>query len=153
MKLFTTLAASALTLTMATTAIAQNSSGPLKARQGQFQILAINLGILGGMAKGEVEYTAEAAAAAAGSIVGVSMVAQDALWPEGTDEMSLDGTRAKASIWDEREDFLAKWSDLGTAAAALQTAAATGPEAIGPALGMIGGTCKACHEAHRAPAN
>ena len=41
---------------------------PVKARQGQFRILAINLGILGGMAKGETEYDAEAAQAAADTI-------------------------------------------------------------------------------------
>ena len=41
--------------------VAQDYAQALKARQGQFNILAINLGILGGMARGTVEYDAEAA--------------------------------------------------------------------------------------------
>jgi cytochrome c556 len=49
----------------ATTAYAQDLPREVKARQGQFQIMAINLGILGGIAKGEIEYDAATAQAAA----------------------------------------------------------------------------------------
>ncbi|MGY9047543.1 MAG: c-type cytochrome [Rhodobacterales bacterium] len=126
-------------------------SGQIKARQGQFQILAINLGILGGMAKGETPYDAELAQHAADSLVAVSHIYEPPLWPEGSDNMSLDGTRALPSIWDERDDFLSKWAALGTAVSGMQEVAATGQEAIGPALGKVGGACKACHDKHRAP--
>lgn len=126
-------------------------SGHLKARQGQFRILAINLGILGGMAKGETPYDAEMAQHAADSLVAVSQIYEPPLWPEGSDNMSLEGTRALPSIWDEREDFLAKWAGLGEAVSGMQQVAATGQEAIGPALGKVGGACKACHDKHRAP--
>lgn len=139
--------------TLASPLLAQDVSGPVKARQGQFNVLAINLGILGGMARGSVDYDAEAAAAAADSLVGVSMIHQPPLWPDASDEMSIDGTRAKAEIWDNWDDFEAKWAALGPAAEAMKTAAAEGPDAIAPALGALGGTCKACHTAYRAPAN
>ncbi|CAG0911098.1 unnamed protein product [Cyprideis torosa] len=132
-------------------ALAQDMPKEVKARQGQFQIMALNLGILGGMAKGAVEYDAEVAQAAAGSLVGISMVNQGPLWPEGTSELDIDGTRAKVEIWDNLPDVLAKWSDFGTAAKAMQTAAGEGPEAIGQALGQVGGASKACHDAYRAP--
>lgn len=132
-------------------ASAQDYSGHLKARQGQFRVLAINLGILGGMAKGEMAYDAAAAQAAADSIVAASMINQGPLWPEGSDEMGVDGTRAKTTIWEDNADFLAKWSDLGAAAKEMQAAAGTGQAAIGPMMGRVGGTCKACHDAHRAP--
>lgn len=128
-------------------------SGQLKARQGQFRILAINLGILGGMAKGESEYSAEAAQAAADSLVAVSMIHQGPMWPEGSDDMSIEGTRAQVTIWEQNDDFLAKWGDLGTAALAMQAAAGTGQEALGPMMGQVGGACKACHDTHRAPQN
>ncbi|HKK97187.1 MAG TPA: cytochrome c [Marivita sp.] len=128
-------------------------SGQLKARQGQFRIMAINLGILGSMAKGEMEYSAKAAQNAADSLVAVSMVHQPPLWPEGSDGMAIDGTRAEASIWDENEDFLSKWADFGTAAQAMQASAGDGQDALGPLMGQVGGTCKACHDNHRAPAN
>ena len=134
-------------------AYAQDYSGQLKARQGQFRILAINLGILGSMAKGETEYDAGAAQAAADSIVAVSMINQGPLWPEGSDEMGMDGTRAKVTIWENNADFVAKWGALGTAAQALQAAASGGQAGLGAAVGGLGGTCQACHEAHRAPMN
>lgn len=142
-----------IALAIATTASAQDFSAELKARQGQFRIMAINLGILGGMAKGETPYDAAVAQSAADSLVGISMVNQPALWPEGSDSMSIDGTRALPSIWDEREDFLAKWSDVGDAALKAQASAGTGQEALGPLLGAMGGTCKACHDKHRTPSD
>ncbi|MCR8549727.1 cytochrome c [Salipiger sp. P9] len=130
---------------------AQDFSAPLKARQGQFRILAINLGTLGGMAQGKIDYDAEAAQMAADSLVAVTMIHEGPLWPEGSSEMDIDGTRAKAEIWDNWEDFASKWSALGAAAEGMQTVAATGQEALGPALGQLGAACKACHDSYRAP--
>lgn len=149
-KTFATLAALAV---FATGAAAQDLPKEVKARQGQFQIMAINLGILGGIAKGEIEYDAATAQAAADSLVGISMVNPAPLWPAGTDEMAIEGTRAKAEIWDNLPDVVSKWQAFGEAAKVMQTAAGEGPEAIGPALGQVGGTCKACHDAYRAPAS
>lgn len=126
-------------------------SAQLKARQGQFRILAINLGILGGMAQGKTEYDAEAAQAAADTIVAVSMIQQGPMWPEGSDSMSIEGTRAMPSIWEDMADFQSKWAAVGEAAQSMQVAASGGAEALGPAMGQLGGTCKACHDAHRAP--
>ncbi len=137
-----------------TAALAQTDfSGELKARQGQFRILAVNLGILGAMAKGETPYDAEMAQHSADSLVAVSHVYQPPLWPEGTDNMTIEGTRALPSIWDEREDFLSKWEGLGTAVTGMQEVAGTGQEAVGPALGKVGEACKACHDKHRASDN
>lgn len=135
-----------------TVAMAQDVPKEVKARQGQFQIMAINLGILGGIAKGAIEYDAATAQAAADSLVGISMVNQAPLWPAGTDNMSIDGTRAQPNIWENIDDVIAKWNAFGEAAKAMQTAAGEGKDAIGPALGAIGGTCKACHDDYRAPA-
>ena len=56
-------AVTALSICTAGIAAAQDYSANLKARQGQFRILAINLGTLGAMAKGEVDYDADAATA------------------------------------------------------------------------------------------
>lgn len=144
-------AVTALSICTAGIATAQDYSANLKARQGQFRIMAINLGTLGAMAKGEVDYDADAATMAAESIVSVSTIHQQPLWPEGSSEMDMDGTRAKPEIWDNWEDFASKWSALGDAAEAMQTAAGEGAEAIGPALGKLGGACKACHDDYRAP--
>jgi cytochrome c556 len=132
-------------------ASAQEIRPEVKARQGQFQTLAINLGILGGMARGDLAYDAARAEAAARSIAGVSMVDLAALFPEGTDSMSIDGTRAEPAIWSDLPDVLTKWQALGTGAAAMQAAAAKGPQDIGAAIGGLAGACKACHDAYRTP--
>ncbi|MFW2541670.1 c-type cytochrome [Primorskyibacter sp. 2E107] len=141
----------ALSILGGTAVFAQDSEAVLKARQGQFRILALNLGVLGGMAKGSIEYNADAAQAAADSIVGVSMVHQATLFPEGTDAMSIEGTRAEPAIWENFGDFESKWAALGEAAASAQNVVAGGKDAVGPALGQLGGACKACHDTYRAP--
>lgn len=132
-------------------ALAQDYKNQLKARQGLYWTLAVNIGILGSMAKGEMEYDAEAAQAAAESMHGVSMVHIGTLFPEGSDNMSIDGTRAQPSIWENNEDFLAKWNDLGAATENAVANVGNGKDALGPVLGQLGGSCKACHENHRAP--
>ena len=144
-------AAVALAVVVSGTAVyAQNDfSAQLKARQGQMRIIALNLGILGGMAQGKMEYDAGAAQNAADSLVAISGVHQGLLWPAGSDSMSLDNTKALPAIWDANDDFMAKWSDFGTAAAAMQAVAGDGQAALGPAMGQLGGACKACHDDYR----
>lgn len=154
MKTLITSAVAAATLFTGSLAYAQDDfSGQLKARQGQFRIMAINLGILGDMAKGETEYNAEAAQAAADTLVAVSMIKQAPMWPDGSDEMSIDGTRAQTTIWEQNDDFQSKWADFGSAAETMQASAASGRDALGPLMGEVGGACKACHDEHRAPAD
>ncbi|MGJ8604047.1 MAG: c-type cytochrome [Marivita sp.] len=154
MKTLITSAVAAATLFTGTMTFAQDGfSAEMKARQGQFRIMAINLGIIGDMAQGKTEYDAAAAQSAADTLVAVSMIQQGPMWPVGSDDMSIEGTRAQTTIWDQNDDFVAKWTDFGTAAVAIQAAASGGLEGLGPVMGQIGGTCKACHDTHRAPAN
>ena len=153
MNLTRNLTTAAICLGIAATAgaaSAQDPSAAIKARQGQFRILALNLGVLGGMAKGEIEYDQEMAQHAADNIATVASLNQSFNWPEGSDNASVENTRALQKIWENLPDVISKWENLGTAAAAMQTAAAEGQEAIGPALGQVGGTCKACHDEYRA---
>lgn len=136
---------------VAPAAFAQDDfSAQLKARQGQFRIMALNIGVLGGMAQGKIAYDAEAAQIAADSLVAISGVHQGKLWPEGSDEVMIEGTRAKAAIWENFDDFASKWAAFGEQAAAMQAVAGDGLEAIGPAVQQLGGTCKACHDDYRA---
>lgn len=147
----TAFAALAALAVLATPTFAQDVSGAVKARKGQFNILALNLGVLGGMARGTVEYDAAAAQAAADSIVHVTKLDQTNMWPAGSDQMSIDGSRALPVIWEKTDDVMAKWAALGEAATAMAAAAGTGKDALGPNLGAIGGACKACHDTYRAP--
>jgi len=133
------------------TATAQDFDAQVAARQGQMRIMALHLGVLAGMARGTVDYDAEMAQSAADNLAAVATLDQRAMWPEGSDSFALDGTRAEPTIWDDYADFLTKWDAFGTQAAAMQTAAAQGLDALRPALGGLGGTCQSCHEAHQAP--
>lgn len=142
--------------TVAALAVLTTTSGafadlpqPVKARQGQFNIMALNLGVLGGMARGTVDYDADAAKAAADSLVAVASLHQAAMWPDGSDSGSVDGTRAKADIWSNMDDFNAKWAAFGEAATAMAATAADGKDMIGPKMGALGGTCGACHDTYR----
>ncbi len=132
-------------------AYAQSLQGPIKARQGLMQVMSINLSVLGDMAKGATPYDAAAAQAAADSLVGVGMIDLAVLFPEGSDNASIDGTRALPKIWDDLAGVGAIWADYQAGVSAMQAAAGTGQEALGPALGAIGKTCGACHDTYRAP--
>lgn len=143
------LAAAALTLGFAP-AIANEQA--IQARQGQFKLFGAHLGQLVPMVRGEVEYDAERAAAAAANLAAVASQTQEPyLWIEGTDTMSVDGTRALPDIWDNMDDFAQKYADLQTATVALRDAAGTDLAALQGALGAVGGACSACHDAYREP--
>ena len=123
--------------------------GAIKARQGQMQLYAHYLGILGGMARGNADYDAAAAQAAADNLLAVASLNAGSLWPQGSDMDSAEGTRAKAAIWENFPDVGAKSMALTSAAANMATAAGTDLGALRAAMGDLGGTCGACHKAYR----
>lgn len=122
-----------------------------KARQAQMQLYAFNLGLLGGMAKGEIPYEASAASAAAGNLLSLAQLDQSHIWPEGSDEMGVDGSKALPAIWENLPDVMAKNNDLVTAATAMDSAAGTDFASLQAAMGALGGACGACHKAYRVP--
>jgi cytochrome c556 len=135
----------------ASTAMAQDVPAAEQARQGQFQIMALNVGVLGNMARGNTEYDAATAQTAANNLVSISMLDQSFHWPEGTDNMAIDGTRALPAIWENLPDVVAKWGAFGAAAQGLAGVAGNGLDDMRAALGPVGGSCGACHDAYRAP--
>lgn len=149
MKTFPILLAASISLTGGA-AFAQDADAAIKARQGQFRLMALNLSYLGAVAKGEAEYNAERAQAAADNLVTVSNINQGFNWPEGSSQLDIANTRAKPEIWENLDDVIAKWQDFGSAAQKMQSAAGEGPDEIRAAIGAVGGTCKACHERYRA---
>lgn len=123
--------------------------GAIKARQGQMQLYSHYLGILGGMARGNADYDAEAAQAAADSLLAVATISGAAMWPQGSDMDSVDGTRAKAAIWENFPDVGAKSMAMSDGAKAMAAAAGTDLDALRAAIGGVGGACSACHKAYR----
>lgn len=126
-------------------------SDAIDARKAQMDLYAFNLGLLGGMAKGAIDYDAAAAGKAASNLAMLTKLDQSRLWPEGSDEMSTEGTRALADIWDNLPDVMSKNAALVEAATAMEAAAGSSLAELQAAMGPLGGACGACHKAYRAP--
>lgn len=137
------------TLAIPTLSFADAAEDAIEARQGYMKMLAINMGTLAGMAKGEIEYNAEAATAAGNNIEALAGYALPALFIEGTAMGGAHETEALPAIWENSADFAAKYAGLQQAAAGAGAAVGGGQESIGPALQKLGGACKACHDDYR----
>ena len=72
------------TALVAGTAVAQDANPAIAARKAHMDLYAFNLGLVGGMARGNIEYDADAASAAAANIAALSKIDQSRYWPEGT---------------------------------------------------------------------
>lgn len=125
----------------------------IKARQGLMNINALSIGVLAGMAKGEVPYDAAAAKSAADAIMGVYNLDLPMFWPQGSDNTANPATNALPAIWAEGSDIGDKVEAWETAALAMQAAAGTDLASLQGAMDALGVSCGACHKAFRAAAN
>ncbi|SMX35152.1 c-type cytochrome [Actibacterium lipolyticum] len=123
----------------------------IKARKAHMQLYAFNLGVLGAMAKGEMEYNAEAAQGAAGNISALTKMNQGAFWPQDSDSLSAENTRALPDIWENFPDVMEKSNALVQAATAMDAAAGTDLASLQGAIGPLGQACGACHKKYRQP--
>tara|TARA_R110002124_G_scaffold278486_1_gene450498 strand:+ start:38814 stop:39290 length:477 start_codon:yes stop_codon:yes gene_type:complete len=119
------------------------------ARQSTMKLYAFNLGILGTMAKGQAEYNAEAATAAASNLVKLSSQDQMAYWPQGSDNASIENTKALPAMWENMDDVGAANAKLEEAAVAMEAAAGTDLASLQGAMGGLGGACGGCHKSYR----
>ncbi|MEZ5934296.1 MAG: cytochrome c [Alphaproteobacteria bacterium] len=137
----------------ATTAIAADPmEQAAKARQSFMQVLAFNLGPLGAMAKGEMDYNAEAATTYAKNIELLASMNTGSMWPEGSDNAALgeNKTRALPAAWAADSKVMEKYGDWTKASAELAAAAGSGLDALKPAVGAVGKSCGGCHDLYRA---
>lgn len=125
-------------------------SSHIAARQGHMQVQSFNMAVLGGMARGNIDYDAEAAQTAADNLAALAMVDGRGYWPEGSDNGALgDATRALPAIWEDMGAFGAEWQAYGEAVSGMQEAAGNGLEALQAAIRPLGGACGSCHEDFR----
>ncbi|MDW4497779.1 cytochrome c [Sulfitobacter sp. D35] len=133
-------------------ASAQDKAPPsVKARNHLMHVNGFAMGILGGMAKGEVEYDAALAASAAQNMHAMAMLDVVALWPEGTEQGAAKTSRSKAEIWSDMDGFKAGFDSMREATATLVEAAGTDLETLRGAMGPVGKSCGDCHETYRGP--
>ncbi|MCC5988126.1 MAG: cytochrome c [Pararhodobacter sp.] len=140
----------AAALALPALAPAAANEAAVKARQSQFTLFAFNLGVLAGMAQGQREYDAATAQTAADNLYHLTRQRQDFMWPEGSDNASIEGTRALPAIWDDLEGFANRYGALQDGIEALQGAAGTDLASLQGALGGAAGACQACHQQFRA---
>lgn len=137
--------------TAASGAFAQSAEDVAEARRAFYTLLGFNMSTLSGMAKGEVDYDADAASAAAKDMLTLTSLNTSALYAEGSSNADLPGkTRAEAAIWEDMAGLQEKGMAFYEAVVALNDAAGNGKEALQGAIGKVGGTCKACHDDFRA---
>jgi cytochrome c556 len=130
---------------------ATSSNAAVSARHAQMQMVAYNIGMLGAVAKGEVEFDTEMVQSAATNMKMLAAMDTTSLWLDGTAQGEVDGSRAKTEVWSDRAGFIAKFKQMEDAADTLMTAASLDDVRAG--MGALGGSCKACHETYRGPKN
>ncbi len=148
-----TLALAALAAPIAVVAFAAahaDIGAAVKARHAHMQLYSYNLGILGDMAKGDTEYDAAMAQAAADRLVSLSAVSQEGYYPDGTSSEEVEESRALPVLFEEREKYTALTEDLNAAATEMAAVAGDGADALGPQMQALGGACGACHKVYRA---
>ena len=141
---------------VAGTAFAGSHAGnpAVTARKAHMQLYSFNLGTLGAMAKGEMEYDAEAASAAASNLASLASLSQRGYWTPGTSSDDLPGeSRALPAIWEPGSTAGEIGASFAEAAAALAAVAGDGKDAMAAAMGAVGKGCGDCHKAYRAPNN
>lgn len=124
------------------------AAAAVKARQAHMQLYSANLGVLGGMAQGRMDYDAEAAQAAADNLSALASIDQRFYWLPGTHAGAVEGTRALEAIWTDG-GIGAEAEAFTAAVAAMQDAAGSGLESLQGAMGALGGSCGSCHESYR----
>lgn len=118
------------------------------------QLYAFNLGTLGAMAKGEMDYDAGAASAAASNLASLASLNQMGYWTPGTSSDDLpEESRALPAIWQEGSKAAEIGGSFAEAAAALAAVAGDGKDAMAGAIGPVGKACGDCHKAYRKPDN
>lgn len=155
MKLIFSLALSAIVVTATSVFAGGHGGNPaVTARQSHMQLYQHNIAILGNMARGNTEYDAAAAQAAADNLAALSTLSQAGYWLPGTTNAELgDETRALPALFAADSNARTLGGELAAATAALAAVAGNGLDAMGPALGPVGATCTACHRANRASNN
>lgn len=130
---------------------AQSPEDVANARIGYYRLVGMEMGALSAMAKGDVPYDADTAKGHAANLAALKSYNAKGLFVAGTSNADLPGkTRAKPAIWEDMAGFQTKGAAFGEAITALVAAAEQGEDALKPAIGKLGGTCKACHDDYRA---
>lgn len=117
-------------------------------RQAYFTMVAMNFGPMSDMVRGKMAWDQQAMAGFAEELGAIAELDLLRGFAPGSEKGE---TRAKPAIWDNMDDFEAKYADFREAVDGLESAVAGGDRAaIGEAIKNTGGACKACHDEYKA---
>ncbi|MDO5604269.1 MAG: cytochrome c [Paracoccus sp. (in: a-proteobacteria)] len=121
----------------------------IEAREGYMKMLNIDMGTLSGMARGDIPYDEAAARTAGNNIAALAGYDIAGLFIQGSAPDDGVETGALQAVWQNPDDFAAKYAQFQEAAAGAGDRVAGGAADIGPVLQALGGSCKACHDNYR----
>lgn len=139
-----TLTCLAASLLFTTGAVLADPGKSIEYRQSVFKVVKWHMDSLGGMARGDLAFDADAALHHARQVNAMSFMAKEG-FAEGT-----EGGDAKAAIWSNWDQFSGGMEKYQQVSGQLVSAAEVGTlEALRPAVGEMGQTCRACHDNFR----
>jgi len=124
----------------------------IKARQSVMSLRDWNAEPLFAMAKGEIEYDAEFAAALANNLKTELAMNNDRMWPEGTHNDTddyFDETSALPEFWSDYPAVVDAGQVYVEAINALADQAGNGLDALRSIIGDVGDGCQGCHDDFR----
>ena len=122
----------------------------IKARQSEMQLRSFNVGPLFGMAKGKMDYNAEAASKLANNLKMLLDLDMGRAWAQGTDnDKYLGKTTALPKVWNTYPEINKYGKKYKQAVNELAMAAGNGRDALKSKIGAVGKACKACHDDFR----
>lgn len=139
-------------LSLVTPAVADKDPNitTIKARQGEMQIRAHNLGPLIAMAKGDMPYDAQLAAQLAANLKFLLDLDTSRFWPPGTDSDSYpEKSKALPEIWTTYPEIGKYAEEQDKAVIELDAVAGDGLEALQSKIGAVGDSCKGCHDEYQ----
>lgn len=123
---------------------------PIANRKGIMKNVGASMGVLGKMAKGEMEFEPTAAHLAL-RVMNAGSYGYGELFPAGSE--TGGETEASPKIWESMDDFQAKVAKFQADTAAAVATPPASKEDLGATLGSVGANCKECHEAFRIKKN
>jgi cytochrome c556 len=147
--LFAALSVATAALALPASAQFQKPEDAVKYRQSTMTVQANHFGRIGAMVNGRSPYDAATATANAEVVATMSRLHWTG-FVEGTAGSAKGGAAAK--IWTERAQFDEAGKKMDAEVQKLVAAARSNSlDAIKPAFGEVGKTCKGCHDSYRNP--
>ncbi|WP_114418841.1 c-type cytochrome [Marinospirillum perlucidum] len=136
----------------ATSALANDLFAPEDAveyRQALYQVMAAQMSVMGGMAKGELAFDREEFRTRVGNLGKVAPMVPETYFPATSE---VEDSRLSSEAWEDMEGFQEKGQAFGQALQQL-TQAATAEDfdlaAARSQVGNLGKTCRGCHDDYR----